>query len=249
MSWLLVTGAGKRLGRAVALAAGARGWDVIVHYHASRAAAEETAAAIRAGGAKAALVEGNLSAPAAAEAAIEAAAKAAGAPPAGLVNCAAIFEWDDAATFTAENFRRHMETNALAPTQLSLAFARALPADGCGAIVNFLDFKLASPYPDHFSYTLSKYALAGATEMMARALAPRVRVNAVAPGYVLPAPGQAEADHKRLHAQNPLRHGVTPDDITDAVLFLLANPALTGQTVFVDSGLRFQAHERDFAFR
>src|SRR5262249_49156047 len=149
----------------------------------------------------------DLSASDKADAIIAAAQKAAGAPLDALVNCAAIFEWDDVKTFTPDLFRKHMETNALTPTALSLAYARTIGEDGRGAIVNFLDFKLASPYPDHFSYTLSKYALAGATEMMARSLAPRVRVNAVAPGYVLPAPGQPEADHARLHAQNPLKHG------------------------------------------
>ena len=92
-------------------------------------------------------------------------------------------------------------------------------------------------------------SIAGATEMMARALAPRVRVNAVAPGYVLPAPGQPAADHARLHAQNPLAHGVTAEEVASAALFLLTNKAVTGQTIFVDSGLRFQSHDRDFAFR
>ena len=91
-------------------------------------------------------------------------------------------------------------------------------------MVNFLDFKLANPYPDHFSYTLSKYALAGATELLARALAPRVRVNAVAPGYVLPAPGQSEEDYKRLHAQTPLEYGPTAEDIAHAVRFLIESP-------------------------
>lgn len=249
MSWVLVTGAGKRLGRAVAIEAGARGWDVVVHYNSSKADAEETAAEIRAKGSKAALVKADLSALDDGDAVIAAARKAAGEPLSALINCAAIFEWDDVKTFTPDLMRKHIETNALAPTTLSLAFAKSIGAHERGAIVNFLDFKLASPYPDHFSYTLSKYTLAGATEMMARSLAPRVRVNAVAPGYILPAPGQPEADHERLHAQNPLHHGATTWDVADAVLFLLANPAITGQTIFVDSGLRFQSHERDFAFR
>jgi hypothetical protein len=247
--WVLVTGAGKRLGRAVAIEAAARGWSVVAHYNASRAGAEETAAAARTHGVRAAVLGADLSDPDRASEIIAAAASAAGAPLAGLVNCAAIFEWDDTRTFTPAAFRRHMEVNALAPTALTLAFAHALAPDARGAVVNFLDFKLASPYPDHFSYTLSKYALAGATELMARSLAPQVRVNAVAPGYVLAAPGQPEADHARLHAQNPLAHGVSAEEVADAVMFLLGNAALAGQTIFVDAGLRFQSHDRDFAFR
>ena len=253
--WVLVTGGARRLGRAVALEAAAQGWNVVVHYNASRGDADETVRLIGDLGARAAALEADLSDPSQSDVVIARARAAAGAdagadaPIRALVNCAAIFEWDDAATFTPEAFRRHMEINALAPTALSLAFARSLEGDARGAVVNFLDFKLASPYPDHLSYTLSKYALAGATEMLARALAPRVRVNAVAPGYVLPAPGQPAADHARLHAQNPLAHGVTAAEVASAAVFLLTNEAVTGQTVFVDSGLRFQSHDRDFAFR
>jgi NAD(P)-dependent dehydrogenase (short-subunit alcohol dehydrogenase family) len=114
--------------------------------------------------------------------------------------------------------------------------------------VNFLDFKLASPYPDHFSYTLSKYALSGATDLLARALAPRVRVNAVAPGYVLPALGQSDADFQRLHDDTPLKRGPTPEDIAGAVRFLIENEAVTGQTIYVDGGRRFQSFDRDMGF-
>jgi NAD(P)-dependent dehydrogenase (short-subunit alcohol dehydrogenase family) len=243
-----VTGAARRLGRAVALRAAREGWNPVIHHLHSHEEAQQVVAEARTAGAEAAAVRFDLAAEDA-DKLIAAGGAAAGAPLSALVNCAAIFEWDDAASFSAQAFRKHMETNALAPTALSLAFARALPDEARGAIVNFLDFKLASPYPDHFSYTLSKYALAGATEMLARALAPRVRVNAVAPGYVLAAPGQAAKDHERLHAQNPLAYGVTAGDVAGAALFLLGNPAITGQTVFVDAGLRFQSHERDFAFR
>jgi NAD(P)-dependent dehydrogenase (short-subunit alcohol dehydrogenase family) len=165
-----------------------------------------------------------------------------------LVNSAAIFDHDTIETFGADAFERHMRVNALAPGLIAKQFAAALPAVETGAVVNILDFKLTQPYPDHFSYTLSKYALAGATELLARALAPRVRVNAVAPGYVLPAPGQADADFQRLHAQTPLARGVSPDDIAGAALFLIEAPAVTGQTIAVDAGLRFRPRERDLAF-
>ena len=135
------------------------------------------------------------------------------------MNCAAIFEHDTIDTFSQELLERHIALNAMTPAMLAREFAEALPEGARGVVVNFLDFKLANPYPDHFSYTLSKYALAGATELLARALAPRVRVNAVAPGYVLPAPGQAEADFERLHDDTPLGIGPTPEHVAHAVAF------------------------------
>ncbi len=247
-NWALVTGAGQRLGRAVALHLGANGWNVAVHYNSSSASANSVAAELIAHGAKAVAIDADLSDATAAEELVVRAANAADAPIEALVNCAAIFEHDVVETFTAEAFDGHMHINALAPALLAKAFAAALPADAHGAIVNFLDFKLAQPYPDHFAYTLSKYALAGATELLARALAPKVRVNAVAPGFVLPAPGQADADFQRLHVQTPLLRGATPDDIAGAVLFLLEAPVITGQTIYVDAGLRFRPRDRDLAF-
>ena len=114
--------------------------------------------------------------------------------------------------------------------------------------MNFLDFKLASPYPDHFSYTLSKYALAGATELLARALAPRVRVNAVAPGYVLPAPGQGEADYQRLHADTPLALRPDAGRCRARRALSVGKRAVTGQTIYVDAGRRFRSYERDMGF-
>lgn len=245
--WVLVTGGAKRLGRAVSVTLAQRGWNVVVHYHASRDDAEETLAAVRAAGGKAAGAFYDLGA--GAEALITIATRAAGAPLHALVNCAAVFDHDALEAINAATFERHMRLNALAPSQLMSAFARELPESERGAVVNFLDFKLAAPYPDHFSYTLSKYALAGATELAARALAPRVRVNAVAPGYVLPAPGQSDEDFARLHDHTPLERGAQAEDVAEAVAFLLANEAVTGQTIYVDAGLRFAAPDRDFMFQ
>ncbi|MDX2233097.1 MAG: SDR family oxidoreductase [Hyphomonadaceae bacterium] len=246
--WILITGAGQRLGRAIALEAARRGRSVALHYNASAAGAEDAAAQARAVGVSAVTVGADLADPDAAGALLTRAQAAAGAPFSGLVNSAAIFEHDLAQTVTAAAFERHMRVNALAPALLARAFAQALPAEARGAIVNILDFKLAQPYPDHFSYTVSKYALAGSMELMARGLAPRIRVNAVAPGYTLPAPGQPDADFARLHADTPLERGVEPADIAAAVLFLLEAPAVTGQTLTVDAGLRFRARDRDLAF-
>ena len=248
MSWALITGAGQRLGRAVALDLGKHGWGVAVHYRRSSMEADTVAAEIRSQGGKAVTVRADLADAGERGALIGEATHAARASITALVNCAAMFEHDTIDTLSLEALERHMALNAFTPAVLAREFAEALPDGKHGAVVNFLDFKLASPYPDNFSYTLSKYALSGATDLLARALAPRVRVNAVAPGYVLPAPGQSEADYKRLHNDTPLERGPTPEDIAHAVRFLLENDAVTGQTVFVDGGRRFRSFERDMGF-
>ena len=248
MSWALVTGAGKRLGRAVALDLARAGWGVVIHYNRSEPAAQAVADEVREAGGAAALVRAELSDPAERSSLIGRAVEAAGAPLSALVNCAAIFEHDTIDTLSEEALQRHISINTLTPALLAREFAEALPEEERGVVVNFLDFKLANPYPDHFSYTLSKFALAGATELLARALAPCVRVNAVAPGYVLPAPGQSEEDFKRLHAQTPLEYGPTAEDVAHAVSFLIESPAVTGQTIYVDAGRRFVTYERDMGF-
>lgn len=248
MKWALVTGGAQRLGRAVALELARAGWGVVIHYRASQDEAAALIADIAVLGGRAVSVQADLDDEAARHGLITQAMQAAGAPLSALVNCAAIFQHDTIDTLNAERLQRHMAVNALTPALLAREFAEALPDEARGCVVNFLDFKLASPYPDHFSYTLSKYAVAGATELLARALAPRVRVNAVAPGYILPAPGQAEEDYKRLHDDTPLAYGPTPSDIGNAVRFLIENEAVTGQTIYVDAGRRFRSFDRDMEF-
>lgn len=248
MKWALVTGGAQRLGRAVALELAAAGWGVVVHYRHSAEAAKALADDMAKRGGKAVLVAADLDDVAERGALIDEAMRACGSTLSALVNCAAMFEHDTIDTLSETSLQRHIATNALTPALLTREFAEALGEGERGAVVNFLDFKLANPYPDHFSYTLSKYALAGATEMLARELASRVRVNAVAPGYVLPAPGQSEADYKRLHDDTPLAHGPTPEEVAHAARFLVENEAVTGQTIYVDGGRRFRTHERDMGF-
>lgn len=246
--WALITGAGKRLGRAVALELASHGWGVAVHYRRSQKDAEDVAEAARAKGVGAAILQADLSDEASLTDLAAAAQAASGDALVGLVNCAASFDHDTLNNVSAKTLHAQIDVNTLTPSVLAREFASCLPEGARGGVVNFLDFKLASPYPDHFSYTLSKYALAGATDLLARALAPRVRVNAVAPGFVLPAPGQTEADYLRLHADTPLAYGPTPQDVANAARFLLENPAITGQTIYVDAGRRFRSFERDMAF-
>lgn len=248
MNWALITGAAQRLGAAVALELARAGWGVVVHYRRSSSEAEAVASDVHRAGGQAVTIGADLDDAPARHALITHAMQKAGAPLTALINCAAMFEHDMIDTLSEAALQRHIALNTFTPALLAREFAEALPEGARGAIVNFLDFKLASPYPDHFSYTLSKYALAGATQLLARALAPRVRVNAVAPGYVLAAPGQSDADYQRLHADTPLHYGPTPEDVANAARFLIENPAITGQTVYVDAGRRFRSYERDMGF-
>lgn len=244
----LITGGAKRLGRACAEALAAEGYGIALHYNASAGDAQAFAAELQGRGTPVALQRADLADPMAASGLVQAFVAAGAAPLTALVNSASVFEHDVFEDLTAEQFERQMRVNALAPTLLMQAFAAALPADQRGVVVNFLDYKLAQPYPDHLTYTMSKYALWGATELGARALAPRIRVNAVAPGYVLPAPNQTDADFARLHAQTPLARGATALDVAAAVRLLVTNEALTAQTIYVDAGLRMAPRDRDFSF-
>lgn len=141
-----------------------------------------------------------------------------------------------------------MEVNALSPILLIGELARRLPDGKMACIVNILDQKIAQPNPDHLSYTASRYAMSGVTDALARGLAPSIRVNAVAPGHTLPSPEQTEVGFARAQSEAPLGFGPSPDDIAEAVVFLMRSRSITGQTIFVDAGERFLARERDVYF-
>jgi len=245
---VLVTGGARRLGRRMVERCAGRGWDVVIHYRSSDREARDLAEAVAGQGVKAACVGGDLADPDATRTIIPRAAEAAGRPLTGLVNSASLFDWDDITGFTPDDFLKHMLPNTLAPCLLIQGLLAQLPAGVTGAVVNILDQKLTNPNGDHFTYTLSKFALAGATETLARACAPRLRLNAVAPGYTLPAPGQKREDFERLHGRTPLGIGPQADDIADAVVWLLEAPCVTGQVIQVDAGERFLNRTRDISF-
>ncbi len=235
----LVTGGGKRLGRAIAEGLGAAGFAVAVHCHESRAEAEAVAAGLRARGGRAAVVQGDLGDEAAVAALVPAAAAALG-PVGVLVNNASAFdrdEWDDA---TRASWDRHMEPNLRAPFVLMQAFAQALPAGAEGAVVNMLDQRVWSLTPHFVSYTVSKAALWSLTQQMALALAPRIRVNAIGPGPALPSPRQSEAQFAEQCAAVPLGRGTGPEEVAAAVLALLGLPSVTGQMLALDGGQHLQ---------
>lgn len=233
----IVTGAGKRVGAVIAEALRADGWAVIAHVH--HGGDEVAAGAVK--------VVADLLDPNCADAIF---AAAAGLPPVRLlVNNAARFAWDGFGAFSVAEFDSHMAVNARAPALLIERFAALHDGDDDALIVNLLDSKLAAPNPDFLSYTLSKQALAGLTELAARALAPRgIRVNAVAPAVMLRSTGQSEENFRAMHAHNPLGRGVEPGDVVEAVRYLVGARCVTGQTLAIDSGQRFLGLDRDVQF-
>ena len=233
----IVTGAGKRVGKAIARALLEDGWSVLAHVR--RDSDEVPRGSVK--------VVADLGDGACGDIIFGAAA---GLPPVRLlVNNAARFAWDDLGSFDSAEFDSHMAVNARAPLLLMKAFAVAHDGSGDGLIVNILDAKLAAPNPDFLSYTLSKQALAGASELAARALAAQgIRVNAIAPSLMLRSPGQSEDNFAAMRSANPLQRGVEPADVIAALRYLVAARAVTGQVLTIDGGQRFWSLERDVQF-
>ena len=231
----LVTGAARRVGRAIALALAGDGWNVAVHYGASGDAAQETARELQALGVRAEAIGADLSDEAGLRSLIERCEAALG-PVGLLVNNASTFERDSLATATRASWDRHIDPNLWAPLVLMQDFAARLPQDNDGAVVNIIDQRVWNLNEDFLSYTLSKVGLWGATRTLALELAPRIRVNGVGPGPILPSVHQ---DQDRFDSQaraTPLQHGASPDEVAAAVVFLAAAPSVTGQMIAVDSG-------------
>lgn len=239
---VLVTGGAKRLGAAIARGVAATGHRVIIHYRTSRDAAEALAAEL-----DGATVQGDLADTAAIPALFERAREAAGGTIHGLVNSASAFEFDAPAAIDPQLAARLYAINCTAPALLAAALAAQAELED-GAVVNLLDQKLANPNPDFFSYSCAKYALEGATTMLAQALAPRVRVNAVAPGLTLKSGEQSETQFARVASANLLRRPVGAEQVAAGVVYLLGARSVTGQTLFVDCGQRFVRRDGDVMF-
>ncbi len=235
----LVTGGAQRIGRAIVLALARSGYAVAVHAHRSLTPAADLCGEIVAAGGTAAVVVGDLADHGAVGDLVLAAAAAVG-PLTLLVNNASVFEPDEIGTLDRARFDRHYAVNLRAPVFLAEAFAAQvaarLPAGANASVVNLLDQRVYKPTPRYLSYGLAKSGLHAATTTLAQALAPRVRVNAVAPGPALPNARQDAETFARLCRAVPLGRGPSPEEIADAVLFLAAAASITGQTITVDGG-------------
>jgi NAD(P)-dependent dehydrogenase (short-subunit alcohol dehydrogenase family) len=229
----LVTGAGQRIGRAIATALGGAGYAIAIHCRRSKDEAESLAAELGKIGARSTILVADLADEKAVMRLVPDAAKALG-PLTLLVNSAAIFEPDGIGNIDRQRWDRQFAINLIAPVFLINAFAAQAP-DG-SSIVNLIDQRVFKLTPHFLSYTLTKAALAAATHTIAQALAPRIRVNGVAPGPTLPSPRQDPEEFSRQTAKLPLGHGSSPEDIAQAVLFLASARSTTGVIVSVDGG-------------
>jgi NAD(P)-dependent dehydrogenase (short-subunit alcohol dehydrogenase family) len=241
----LVTGAARRLGRAMALRLAERGHDVVVHYSGSAEAAEATAEEIRALGRKAATVRADLTVESEMQGLLPAAAEAIGAPLTVLINNASIFEYDNMQTATRESWDRHIDSNLRAPFVLSQALAAQIPPaepdengepEARGLIVNMIDQRVRKLTPEFMTYTIAKMGLWALTQTSAQALAPHIRVNAIGPGPTMQGARQSAEHFARQRAATVLERGANPEDITAALGYFLDAPAVTGQLLCVDGG-------------
>ena len=235
----LVTGAGRRIGRVLALEAARAGFDVAVHYRTARDEAQAVADEIAALGRRAVVLDAELTDEGQTAALIGRAAQALG-PVTLLVNSASTFEDDRLATATRQSWDAHLDANLRAPVVLAQAFAAALPAgapsSNGGQIVNIIDQRVLRPNPQFFSYSLSKAGLWWVTQTLAQDLAPRVRVNAIGPGPTLASVHQASGEFEREAAGTPLERAVSPGDIAAALRYLIDATSVTGQMIAVDAG-------------
>lgn len=237
----IVTGGAKRIGAALCRALAEDGWHLLIHCNRSRAEAEALAADL--GNSK--VVAAELAETGAAETIL---AGLDGLPPPGLlINNASLFSLDSIDDFTPESWDRHMAINLRAPALLSRGFAR-VAAEGA-VIVNMLDAKLEAPNPDFFSYTVSKFGLAGVSELLARHYGRKgIRVCGIAPSVTLVSGPQSRDNFDAVHAMNALGRGVRVEEVVAALRFIVATPTFTGQTLTLDGGQRFLGLARDVQF-
>ena len=241
---VIVTGGSRRIGKKISQLLSSAGFPVIIHYNSSSSEAEELASELRSRGGMAETLMCDLSSTSDLEDMIGRADAIFNVGIAGLVNNASMYSYDDVDSIDHRSFSSHMSVNAYAPLTLSTQMHKR----GRGWVVNILDFKVESPNSDFLSYTISKFALASVTDILARELAPVLRVNAVAPGHTLTSDYLDEGKLESTNSSTPLGVGPSPDDIADAVLYLAKAKSVTGQTIFVDGGERFRQQPRDPAF-
>lgn len=257
---VLVTGAAKRVGQAIAIHFAQQGWDVAVHFGQSKTEADETVAAIQKLGSRAMAFQADLASESEITALFQAVTKNLGSLDC-IVNSASQFEYDRASAephlINAAFFQQMMQVNVLAPVLLAQLFYRqqksraadSSPNGDIPAVIQLLDQKLINLNPDYFSYTLSKGALEYASQMMAMDFAPYLRVVGLAPGISLPSGPQSEDSFRVAHAMTPLKRSSTPIDIARTAVFIAESNAITGTTIYVDGGQHLMPSSRDVMFK
>ena len=230
---VLITGAARRIGQAIARDLAQSGWSVAIHYNGSEAGAKALQSEIREIGGTAETLHSDLSKASQVEALLPRAAEKIG-PIGVLINNASLFEWDNTQTACQESWSQHMDLNLRAPLFLCQSFAKHLSGGESGVIINMLDSRVLNPKPNYLSYTLSKTALTTMTRLMAHELAPRVRVNGIGPGPTLPHHDQTQEEFERRCERLPLQRPASLSDICDAVQFFLNVQSVTGQVLALD---------------
>lgn len=242
----LITGGFRRIGAAIAARLARDGWVLALHGAHSLVPEDALAAALSQTKARWHGFHADLAQADAVLALLPAIAAHFGRLPQLIINNASLFADDDAGSLTAAALASHYAVNVAAPVLLATELAKQLPPSDPGCVINILDQRIAQPHGDQLSYTLSKQALSGATQTLARALSPRIRVNAVAPGLTMATPDYTETQWKKLGTMMPLASLPTPAQIADAVAWLAQADAVTGQTIFVDGGAHMISFDRDF---
>ena len=240
----LVTGGAKRLGKAI-LTGLAHEFDLAIHANRSLGEAQALARELEARGARAAAFQADFTDPDSAGDVVERAAQHFGRLDL-VVNSASLFEYDTAETFSTADMRRLIDINLIAPMVVARAFAKV--GSGQATLINMLDNKLYAPNPDYFSYSLGKFALKGATDMLALQFRERMRVCGIAPGITLVSGGQSQESFEKSWRRSLTGAGATPRDIADTVRFIWSTRSLNGETIVLDGGQKLMATGRDVAF-
>jgi len=242
---VLVTGGAKRIGREICLRLSEEGFSIAIHYRTSEREANQLVGDIESNGGKAMSLQCDLNDSDSVRELIHKANDSLGTVV-GVVNNASFFSFDRIESISEELWTEHMRVNAFAPLVLIAELSKS--DQEASWVVNVLDFKIESPNADYLSYTGSRFAMYGLTSALAIDLAPRIRVNSVAPGHVLTSDVLDADSLKEVQSQSPLGFGPSANDVSEAVFFLANSPSITGQTIFVDSGERFRQMGKDPAF-
>ncbi len=243
---ILVTGGAHRIGAELVKALAFDGWHVVLHYNNRHHEAATLCSELIDKGHVVDAVSADFSQPDAVDKLMESATES--GPLQALINNASLFSYDCAESFSADLINQHMAVNLSAPALLTKAIHSQIPSDGKGCVINMLDAKLFGINPDYFSYTLSKAAFHALTQISAQAYAPRLRVNAIAPGIVLPSGGQSQAEFEKSHKRNLLGQGALIPEIVATVRLLLSTSSMTGDVIILDGGAHLRPTARDVAF-